>query len=102
MNPRDAFDVAFRPTQDQIDRLAEMFGSVVRANLVDESADVMHHGQVYAVSPKRCEICDEWEPDCDHVDMVKAFVAQEIAIDDELYGDHMQEKADLYAMANGR
>jgi len=67
------FDRAFAPVT---------FSNVIRANLGALSADLDIGGKVYAVSPIRCEICDEWEPDCEHLEMVKEFVSGQNRMDD--------------------
>jgi len=73
--------------------------TVIRANLQDDSADIEIDGEVFSVSPIRCEICDCWEPDCQHLADVRALVDQAERQDRE---DHARELDDLRAFAMGR
>ena len=81
-----AFDRAFAPAT---------FSNVIRANLPALSADLLIGGEVYAVSPIRCEICDEWDPRCEHLELVKEYVAGQNCVDDaqdqyETYRDALE------------
>jgi len=60
------FDRAFAPVT---------FSNIIRANKFALSADLSIGGETYAVSPTRCEVCDEWEPECEHLELVKEYVA---------------------------
>jgi hypothetical protein len=75
MTPAAAFDIAFGPDHIKADAIRD---SVIRINWRTESADLLIGGEVYAVSPVYCEICELWEPDCAHIAAVKAVVADEI------------------------
>lgn len=92
-----AFDRAFAPAT---------FSNVIRANLPALSADLLIGSEVYAVSPIRCEICDEWDPRCEHLELVKEFVAgqgQEWEdAERQEYEEHARDMDDLRSWAVGR
>ena len=59
-----AFDIAFGPHDIR----------VIRGNHLDGSVDLGINGEVYTVSQVRCEICDEWGPCVEHLDMARSAV----------------------------
>ena len=63
MTMTKAFDVAFSEIR------------VIRGNHLEGSVDLSINGEVYTVSQVRCEICEEWGPCAEHLDLAQAAVA---------------------------
>ena len=80
MTNAERFERAFSPDESrQVDAMISLV-NVIRMNLAAQSADVkLDDGEIYTISPVRCEICETWEPDCQHVDAVCSIIADEVA-----------------------
>jgi len=98
----DRFDEAFRPatlTDDQIERLARLVGSVIRMNLHFETGDMLIDGEVYAVGKTTgCEFCGTWGPhDCIH----QRALALAIRAEEQAREDDRQDLYETYNTALG-
>ena len=58
-----SFDLAFGDESDI---------RVIRGNWLQGGVDLGINGDVYTISQTRCEICDEWGPCAEHLDLARS------------------------------
>ena len=106
-----AFDQAFAPlSDDRIDRLAILIGSISHLNLAAGSGHMVDNGTTLAVSPHYCAHCGapnghdngtDGEGDCIHKRALRLAIDAELAMRYQEELDHAAEMDDLRQWAVG-